>query len=66
MFDLGSFKSARKTQPNATMKSQHLAFTEQHEIWTVEDRNKVMFSDEATVFFIHKINIIEPSGKRFD
>lgn len=50
------------------MKSKHLSFAKQHETYTVEEWNNVVFSNESTEkqFAKDKRNIRGHPGKRFD
>ena len=47
-FNLKSYKPAKKPRLTAAMKAKRLQFTNNHQHWTAEKWEKVLFSDEST------------------
>ena len=67
-FGLKSCKPAKKPRLTPTMKLKRLAFAKKHVSWTVQQWEKVLFSDESTLqqFNSRKLFIRRPSGQRFN
>ena len=67
-FGLKSCKPAKKPRLTPTVKLKRLAFAKKHVSWTVQQWEKVLFSDESTLqqFNSRKLFIRRHSGQRFN
>ena len=67
-FNLKLYKPAKKPRLTAAMKAKRLQLANNHQHLTVEQWEKVLFSDESTFqqFVVRKRHVRRPTGKRFD
>ena len=67
-FNMKSYKPAKKRRLTAAMKAKRLQFANNHQHWTSEQWEKVIFSEESTFqqFVVRKRHVRRPTGKRFD
>ena len=67
-FNLKSYKSAKKPRLTPAMKAKRLQFANNHQRWTAQEWQNVLFSDESTFqqFAVRKSYVRRPPGKRFD
>ena len=67
-FNLKSYKPAKKPRLTPAMKAKRLQFANNHQRWTAQEWQNVLFSDESTFqqFAVRKSYVRRPSGKRFD
>ena len=67
-FNLKSYKPAKKPRLTPTMKAKRLQFANNHQRWTAQEWQNVLFSDESTFqqFAVRKSYVRRPPGKRFD
>ena len=65
--NLKSYKPAKKPRLTA-MKAKRLQFANNHQRWTAQEWQNVLFSDELTFqqFAVRKSYVRRPPGKRFD
>ena len=67
-FNLKSYQPAKKPRLTPAMKAKRLQFANNHQRWTAQEWQNVLFSDESTFqqFAVRKSYVRRPPGKRFD